>query len=114
MKTELEVLKEQEEKTGQTALEELEDLGIQLKKRKIEGQVIIYTFMPEEYAKISPARIHAFVSDIISAQDQAILESWMAHFETVKVPYQITKGIKHSIRKRDRIRVKTMWSERKA
>jgi hypothetical protein len=98
----------------QTQLEELEELGIRLKKRKTYSEVIIKTFMPEEYSKIPRARIHAFVSDIISQQDKMALDSWMAHFETVKVPYRITEGIKPSIRPRDRIRIQTMLAERKA
>lgn len=79
-----------------------------------KDQVIVKTFMPEEFDKIPPARIWSFLDAIVSPKEEAILHTWMKHLESVKVPYRVTEQIIDNYRERNAARVKILWTERKA
>jgi len=89
-------------------------LGKRLSIYKETDQVIVKTFMPEEYDKIPPSKIWSFLDLIITHKDKSILDTWMKHLEKVKVPYRVTEQTREDIVAKDRCKVLILWCERKA
>ena len=72
---------------------------------------IITTFRKKAFDEIPKHRLTAFLTGVVNARDEAILDSWVTHFRGLVNGVQTRFRVPFVITQHPKTRVKALWKE---